>query len=115
MFFIVSYPLPGAGTSPIGFVSKVRIILMYLCVRSSDKVSKLALGQFVLDVQGQRISHGHQIFANLEFQSKRQRRATLFGAGYTKYQPEMTFLDLFRAKTYFCGAPPIKLQNTKVL
>ena len=25
----------------------------------------------------------------------------LFGDGYTKYQPEMTFLDLFRAKDVF--------------
>jgi len=43
----------------------------------------------------------HQIFAKPEFQSKRKRRATLLGAGYTKYQPEMIFADIVRAKNLF--------------
>ena len=47
MFFIDFYPLPGPGNSPIRFVSKIRAFLRYVCVRSSDAVSKLALGQFV--------------------------------------------------------------------
>jgi len=57
-----------------------------------------ALGQFVFDVQKLRNLLGHQIFANPEFQSKRKSRAMLFEAGYTKYQPEMIFLDLFHPK-----------------
>jgi len=44
---------------------------------------------------------GHQIFANPDFQSKRKRRSALSGPGYTKYQPEMIFLDMFRAKNVF--------------
>ena len=48
--FHVFYPLPGPGTSPIRFVRKIRAILRYSCVRSSDVVSKLALGQLVFDV-----------------------------------------------------------------
>lgn len=38
LYFIVLYPFPGPGTSPIRFVSKIRAILEYLCVRSSDIV-----------------------------------------------------------------------------
>ena len=38
MFSIVFYLLPGPGTSPIRFVLKIRAILKYLCVRSSDVV-----------------------------------------------------------------------------
>ena len=60
-------------------------------------------------------SPGQEILANPEFQSKRKRRATLFGAEHTKYQPEMIFLDLFRTKNVFCGEALVKLQNTKVL
>ena len=50
MFFIVFLQLPGPGTSPIRFVSEIRAIVGYLCVRGADAVSKLALGQFGLDV-----------------------------------------------------------------
>ena len=92
MFFIVFYPLLGPGTSPIRFVSKTVALLEYLCVRSSDVVSELALGQFDVYVKKQWNLAGHQIFTNPEFESK-----PLFGAGYTKYQPELIFLNLFRA------------------
>jgi len=44
MFCIVFYPLPGPGTSPIRCVSKFPAILDYVCVRSSDVIPKLALG-----------------------------------------------------------------------
>ena len=44
----------------------------------------------------------HETFASPEFQSKREKkRAPLLGAGYTKYQLEMIFLGLFRAKNVF--------------
>ena len=43
-------------------------------------------------------SSGHQIFANPDFQSKRNRRATPFGAGSTECQPEVIFLDPFGEK-----------------
>ena len=36
--FDVFYPISGPGTGPIGFVSKFRAILMYLCVQNSDVV-----------------------------------------------------------------------------
>jgi len=52
-------------------------------------------------VSKQRNWPGHPIFANPEFQSKRKICTTLFGAGYTKYQPEMICVDLFRAKNMF--------------
>ena len=60
-------------------------------------------------------SYSHQIFTNPEFPSKRKRRATPFGAGYTEYQPEIIFLDLFRGKNVFFVEPIVKPQNTKVL
>ena len=59
-----------------------------------------------------RNSPGHQIFADPKLKSKRKRRATLIGAGYTTYQPEMIFVDLFRAKNN-CGESLVKLQKTK--
>ena len=37
------------------------------------------------------------------------------GAGYTEYQPEIIFLDLFRGKNVFFVEPIVKPQNTKVL
>jgi len=43
-------------------------------------------------------SSGRQIFANLEFPSKRKRRATLVGTGYTEYQTEVIFLKLLVSK-----------------
>jgi len=49
-FLIVFHPFPGPGTSPSRFVSKIPAILKCLCVRSSHVVSKLALGQFALDL-----------------------------------------------------------------
>ena len=36
--FLVFYPFPGAGTTPIGVDSKIPNILLYLCVRNSDVV-----------------------------------------------------------------------------
>ena len=36
-----------------------------------------------------------------EFLPKRKKLATLFGTGYTKWQPEMVCLDLFRVKNLF--------------
>ena len=77
--------------------------------------SKLVLGQLVLDYSKTVDSYSHQIFANLEFLPKRKRRATPFGAGYTEYQPEIIFLDLFRGKNVFFVEPIIKLQSAKVL
>ena len=59
MFFNCFYPLLGPGTSPIRFVSEIRAILKYLCIRSSDVVSKLALGRFVFDVWKLRNSPDH--------------------------------------------------------
>ena len=88
MFFIVSCTLPGPGTSPIRFVPKIRAILRYVCVRSSDVVSKLALGQFVSNVPKPRNLPGHQIFANPEFKSERKKHATLF----PKNKPTFLFL-----------------------
>ena len=71
MLFIVFYPLPIPEISPNRFVSEIPAILKYLCIRSSDVVSKLALGQFVLMLKP-RNSSGHQIFANPELSSKRK-------------------------------------------
>jgi len=45
----------------------------------------------------------------------RKRRATPFGAGYTEYQPNIIFLDLFRGKNVLFVEPLVKPQNTKVL
>ena len=100
MFFIVFDVLPGPGTSPIQFVSEVYAILEYLCVRSSDVVSKLALGQFVFYIEKPKNLPGHQIFVHPEFRSKPKSHPTLFGARHIKYQPEMISLDLFAAKKH---------------
>ena len=51
MFSHCFYLLLGPGTNPIRFVLKIRVILRYLCVRSSDVVSKLGLGELVFDVK----------------------------------------------------------------
>jgi len=51
----------------------------------------------------------------MEFPSKRKRRATPFGAGYTEYQPEIIILDLFRGINVLFIKPVVKPQNTKVL
>ena len=89
-------PLPGAGTG-----SEILVVLKCVCVRSSDAVSNLMTPKFVFDDPKIKKSPGRQMFESPEFQSKRKRRAMLFGAGYTKYQPGMIFLDLFRAKNVF--------------
>jgi len=50
------------------------------------------------------------------FQTKRKGRTTLFGAGYTKCQPEMIFLNMFRAKNVLLwltiGTPKYCLLNS---
>ena len=89
-------------------------IVSTIALRSCPS-SKLVLGQFVLDQSKQVDSYNCQIFANPEFPSKRKRRTTPFGAGYTEYQPEIIFLDLFRGKNVFFVEPIIKLQRAKVL
>ena len=66
-------------------------------------LSKLVLGQVVLDQSKPVDSCSHQIFANAEFPSKWKRHATPFGAGYTEYQPEIMFLDSFRGKNQWNG------------
>jgi len=90
------------------------LLVSIIALRSCPS-SKLVLGELVLDQQKTADSHSHQIFANPEFPSKRKRHATPFGAGYTKYQPEIIFLDLFSGKTVFFIEPIVKPQNTKVL
>ena len=51
------------------------------------------LAQLVLDQEIQRNPSRRQIFAIADFQSKGKRRATQFGVGYTKYQPDIIFLN----------------------
>ena len=69
---------------------------------------------FLICIKPKNLS-SHQIFANPGFQSKRKRHATPIGAGYTEYQPESIFLDLFRGKNGFFVEPILKPQDIKVL
>ena len=61
------------------------------------------------------VRHATSSSQTQRYNRNKQKRATLFGAGYTKYQPEMVFLDLFVAKTCFCAETRVNLQNTKEL
>jgi len=90
------------------------LLIRTITLRSCPS-SKLVLGQLVSDQQKTVYSYSHQIFANPEFLSKRKRCATPFGAGYTEYQPEIIFLDLFHGKNVFLVEAIVELQNPKVL
>ena len=57
--------------------------------------SKLVLEQLVPAVIKADEFVRHETFANPEFQSKRKRHATPFGAGYTEYPPAIIYLNLF--------------------
>jgi len=96
-FFIVFYPLPGAGTGPIRCVTKNRAIQKYFYASGAPMwYPNLPRENSFLYVKP-RNSSGNHIFANPELQSKRKGRATLFAAGYTNYPAEMIFLVLLRA------------------
>jgi len=78
-------------------------------------VSNLALEQFGFGFQKPRNFAGHQIFANLDFQSKRKRRLTLIGVGNAKYQTQMIWGTCFGSKMCFCAEALVKIQISKVV
>jgi len=96
MFF---YSLPNIGTRPVRFVTKICAVSKYLCVGSSDVVSNLALRQFGFYVKHLRNLPDHQIFAN-PIGTKKIHNA-VWSRGYTKYQPEVIFMNLLRAQNMF--------------
>ena len=71
----------------------VAIVALESC--PSSKVVLGPFGSFGLDRYKTMGSSGHQIFATPEFQSKRKRHTTPFGAGCTEYQPAISFLGPF--------------------
>ena len=79
-------------------------------------VIQIALGPFVCDVLITRNSHGQRIFANPEFQSKRNTNAQHYlKPGTPNIKPRYFFLSCFVPDTSLCDQPLIKLENTKVL
>jgi len=115
MFFHCLFKFIGPGTSPIRFVLKIHTILMYLCVRGSDVVSKLALGRFVFDPEKNEEFARPPNLRKPRVPIEKKNCRAIFGARYTEIRPRSCFWTFFIRRTCFGGEPLVKLQNTKVL
>ena len=112
VFLIVVYPLPGPGTGPTRFISKIRAILGYLCVRRSDVVSNVPWDNSLLMCKkwGSRPA---TIWLTQSFNRNEKDAQSHLKPGTPNIRPGSFFCICFMPHMCFCRGPLVKFQNTK--